>query len=368
MSIFIDFHVLQTVPPSCVNRDDTGSPKTAVYGGTVRARVSSQAWKRAIRKEFVENLFPREDLAVRTLDVVELIQRHMLEIDGTLDPADCRKKAEKALEGAGLTLKTEKKKKTEKDETTAKALFFMSYKQARALAECALNMDLDAKKTKEILKDAVMQKTNPSVDIALFGRMVADDKALNCDAAAQVAHAISTHAVQNEFDYFTAVDDLKKDESTGAGHLGTVEFNSATLYRYATVNASELVNTIGKESVAETVRKFGQAFICSMPTGKQNTFANRTLPDFVYVTIRKDQPINLSGAFEAPVKKSDAGYAEASRQRLEDYAEKVYSRFAAPPDKAFYTGESFGEHAVCLSREALMEQLEQAVNAALDEV
>lgn len=368
MSIFIDFHVLQTVPPSCVNRDDTGSPKTAVYGGTVRARVSSQAWKRAIRKEFAENLFSREDLAVRTLDVVELIQRHMLEIDGTLDPADCRKKAEKALEGAGLTLKTEKKKKTEKDETTAKALFFMSYKQARALAECALNMDLDAKETKEILKDAVMQKTNPSVDIALFGRMVADDKALNCDAAAQVAHAISTHAVQNEFDYFTAVDDLKKDESTGAGHLGTVEFNSATLYRYATVNASELVNTIGKESVAETVRKFGQAFICSMPTGKQNTFANRTLPDFVYVTIRKDQPINLSGAFEAPVKKSDAGYAEASRQRLEDYAEKVYSRFAAPPDKAFYTGESFGEHAVCLSREALMEQLEQAVNAALDEV
>lgn len=113
-----------------------------------------------------------------------------------------------------------------------------------------------------------------------------------------MAHSISTHTVQNEFDYFTAVDDCAPEDNAGAGHLGTVEYNSATLYRYATVNVLELVRTLGAEQAAQTVRAFGEAFIRSMPTGKQNSFANRTLPDAVYVTLRQDQPVNLCGAFE----------------------------------------------------------------------
>lgn len=124
------------------------------------------------------------------------------------------------------------------------------------------------------------------MDMALFGRMVADDPSLNYDAAAQVAHSISTHAVQNEYDYFTAVDDCQAEDNAGAGHLGTVEYNSSTLYRYATVNVMELAGQLGAEQAAETVRAFGEAFLFSMPTGKQNSFANRTLPDAVYVTIR----------------------------------------------------------------------------------
>lgn len=359
MSIYIDFHILQTVPPSCVNRDDTGSPKTAVYGGAVRARVSSQSWKRAVRTEF-KDMFEEVNLAVRTKNVVEMISDKMVSIDNSISIDEIHKKAVAALELAGIKVKESKNGEPEK----ADALFFMSYKQAEAIAELALTLDLKAKESKDKLKNALTD--NLSVDIALFGRMAASEPTLNCDAAAQVAHAISTHAVQNEYDYFTAVDDLQSDDNSGAGHLGTVEFNSSTLYRYATVNASELVNTLGAESVAEVVKKFGKAFICSMPTGKENTFANRTFPDTVYVTIRKDQPVNLCGAFEKPVKRSDEGYAVASEKRLKEYADKVYANFAAEPEKAFCIGESF-EKAEKLPLNDLLDKLEKEVNAAIGE-
>ena len=178
-----------------------------------------------------------------------------------------------------------------------------------------------------------------------------------------MAHAISTHAVQNEYDYFTAVDDLQAEENAGAGHLGTIEFNSSTLYRYATVNVTELVKTLGKENVAMAVKKFGQAFALSMPTGKENTFANRTFPDMVYITLRSDQPVNLCGAFEDPIKKSDKGYAAASENRLMEYAQKVYSQFAAKPDEEWLNDMSSD-----LSFPELLSQLEKAVNDRMIEV
>ena len=264
MSVFIDFHVLQTVPPSCVNRDDMGSPKTAIYGGAVRARVSSQAWKHAMRNEF-RLLFNEEELGSRTKNVVEMVEREIQKLNSELKNDECHKRAVKALEVAGIKLKADKKGDSEK----ADALFFMSNKQAKNIAKLAVELDFKDKETAKRLKEAL--KANPSVDIALFGRMAASDPTLNYDAAAQVAHAISTHTVQNEYDYFTAIDDLQPDENAGAGHLGTVEFNSSTLYRYATVNVTELVETLGKDSVAVAIKKFAQAFVLSMPTGKENT-------------------------------------------------------------------------------------------------
>lgn len=361
MSTYIDFHVLQTVPPSCVNRDDMGSPKTAVYGGAVRARVSSQAWKHAMRKEF-RKLFTEYELGLRTKNVVEMVEDEMIESGGELDDKKRHEIAVAALELAGIKVKSAKKDEPEK----ADALFFMSRKQAKAIAEHAVSLDLKAKETKDILKNDL--KENPSIDIALFGRMAASDPTLNYDAAAQVAHAISTHAVHNEYDYFTAVDDMQKDDNAGAGHLGTIEFNSSTLYRYATVNASELAKTIGKDNTAEAIRKFAQAFICSMPTGKINTFANHTFPDTVYITIRSNQPVNLCGAFEKPIKRSENGYAEASEKKLADYSEKIYSRYAARPDKAFCIGDSFGDKAVSLPLNELLDELEKAVFEEINEV
>lgn len=357
MSLFVDIHTLQTVPPSCVNRDDTGSPKTAVYGGTVRARVSSQAWKHAVREEF-KNLFSGEELASRTKNVAEMVERIMISIDNTLNADDCHKKAVKALELAGLKLKADKKGASEK----ADALFFMSYKQAESIAKHALELDLNDKETKKILAEDL--KENPSVDIALFGRMAASDPTLNYDAASQVAHAISTHAVQNEYDYFTAVDDLC---DIGAGHIDTVEFNSSTLYRYANVNITELTETIGKENAASAVKKFVQAFICSMPTGKMNSFANRTFPDAVYITLRNDQPVNLCGAFEKPVKKSENGYAEESEKKMAEYAKKVYSRYAAEPICSFCIGDIISEIAESLSMTELLSKIEETINEKLNE-
>ena len=142
---------------------------------------------------------------------------------------DADKLAKKALENAGI----------KSDDKGTKALFFMSTAQAKALAELAVEGSADKKQYRDALKAA------PSMDMALFGRMVADDPSLNYDAAAQVAHSISTHAVQNEYDYFTAVDDCQAEDNVGASHLGTVEYNSSTLYRYATVNVMELAGQPG---------------------------------------------------------------------------------------------------------------------------
>lgn len=344
--LYVDFHVLQTVPPSCVNRDDTGSPKTSVYGGSVRARVSSQAWKRAMRVMFTGEMSDAVETGYRIKKGADLVAK---QITLLAPESDAEKLAKKAIESAGI----------KSDDKGTKALFFMSEAQAKALAELAVDGCTDKKQYKKALKSA------PSADMALFGRMVADDPSLNYDAAAQVAHSISTHTVQNEFDYFTAVDDCAPEDNAGAGHLGTVEYNSATLYRYATVNVLELVRTLGAEQAAQTVRAFGEAFIRSMPTGKQNSFANRTLPDAVYITLRQDQPVNLSRAFEKPVRKSEEGYAEPSKVALKQYAKELYNTFAEAPEQSFTVGTGLEELAQPMPLNTMLAVLEKAVEEKL---
>ncbi|MCL5981579.1 MAG: type I-E CRISPR-associated protein Cas7/Cse4/CasC [Firmicutes bacterium] len=327
--LYLDVHVLQTVPPSCVNRDDTGSPKTAVYGGMTRARVSSQSWKRAIRMMFRE-LFPAEELGVRTKKIVGMVAEEIRKLDAKIDSETL---AKKLLENAGLKIKSVEK--------GTDALFFLSVAQAKALAKLAMEdpeimKDKPSKEAREKAQNALKQF--PGIDIALFGRMVADDPSLNTDACAQVAHSISTHKVSNEYDYFTAVDDLSAEDTAGAGHIGTVEFNSSTLYRYATVAVHELHKQLGDDTV-NAVGQFVRAFVCSMPTGKQNTFANRTLPDAVLVTLREDQPINFVGAFEKPIPASDEGYVTASAKRLTAHAMDIYKSFVQKPALSLVTGE-----------------------------
>ena len=339
-NVYIDIHVLQTLPPSCVNRDDTGSPKTAFYGGVNRARVSSQAWKHAMREMFREQ-FEEEQVGSRTKKLVEMVAE---EINNLTSEGDADKKAVTALTNAGIKLKDDK----------AAALFFISRAQARAIAKLSVEGCADKKAYQAAMKE------NPAIDMILFGRMAASDPSLNYDAAAQVAHSISTHAVHNEYDYFTAVDDFGDEDNAGAGHLGTVEFNSSTLYRYATVNVKEVHNAL-KEKTAEAIAGFISAFVRSMPTGKQNSFANRTLPDMVYVTIRRDQPINLAGAFEKPVV-SDSGYAEKSERRLLDYARRIYDDYVGEPEKAFGLGSAILE----ISEKSTMPELIEKVKGWID--
>lgn len=321
---FIDIHVLQTVPPSCVNRDDTGSPKTAVYGGTSRARVSSQSWKHAIR-EYFKNDIENSNCGSRTKYLPSLVADEIRKMSSDIDEEKAIKLGMKALKNAGI--------KTDEKSLQNSALFFISKSQIKALAELVLENVEDKKEYQNALK------SNPAFDIILFGRMVADDPSLNYDAAAQVAHAISTHEVHTEYDYFTAVDDEQKSDNAGAGHLGTIEYNSSTLYRYATLNVTELYKWL-QEDTPEVAADFLKAFVYSMPTGKQNTFANRTLPDMIYVTVRSDQPVNLSGAFEKAVRADKKGYASESCERLLSYAEETYSMFCDKPELALGCGHS----------------------------
>lgn len=346
---YIDFHVIQTVPPSCVNRDDTGRPKTAVYGGVTRARVSSQSWKHAMRLMF-RDIFTDDELGFRTKYVVDIIADE-LQKKSDMD----REAAEKsAAEAFGKLVKISNKKGT----FQTGALFFISSRQAEKIAELILS-GVSCDKDKKAYKEAL--QSSPSVDIALFGRMAADDAELNVDACCQVAHSISTHAVQNEYDYFTAVDDCSPEDNAGAGHLGTMEFNSSTLYRYATVNVIDLQKQMGG-SVGEAVRGFAKAFICSMPTGKQNSYANRTFPDMVYVTLRKDQPVNLSGAFEKPVTNQNKGYVENSINAFAEYAQMVYENYSGVPEKEFVIGKNSILNSEKVDLGQLLEKLAECVS------
>lgn len=297
--LFVDVHVLQNLPPSNINRDDTGSPKTAQYGGVSRARVSSQSWKRAMR-EYFKAFGGLRNVGTRTLEIVQYVADEIQKIDATVERAEAMQKAEEAFNKAGVKTKDQK----------AKALFFISSTQAKALANAALNGEEDKANLQKILNDS------PAIDIALFGRMVADDPSLNEDASSQVAHAISTHAVQTEYDFYTAVDDWSQEDHAGAGMLGTLEFNSSTLYRYANVAVHEFLQQIGDEDLTvEALKLFIEAFAMSLPTGQITSYANQTLPSAILVTLREDRPVNLVTAFEEPIK-SREGYLEKSVQRL----------------------------------------------------
>ena len=302
--LFLDIHVVQTVPPANINRDDTGSPKTAQYGGVTRARVSSQCWKSAIRKYFRDNGDIYE-VGVRSLDIPQYIAKKILEKDTSMNYETAMNKAVEALDAAKISTKDKK----------LKALFFISDKQADKFAQACLDTKLDKKELQGILK------SDPAIDIALFGRMLADDPSLNEDASGQVAHAISTHAVESEFDFYTAVDDLAPEDNAGAGMLGTIEYNAATLYRYANIALHEFYKQLknDKEDTTKAVKLFVKAFVNSMPTGKINSFANQTLPQAIIVSLRADRPINLVSAFEEPVQ-SENGYVNKSIKKLfEEY-------------------------------------------------
>ena len=342
--LYLDIHVLQTVPPSCVNRDDTASP--------------SQSWKKAIRDMFKEKVDP-DLLALRTKRIVDVVAEELVRI-GYSD--DAKVAAQCILEAAGLKI-TSVEKGTD-------ALFFMSRAQAHALAGLvALHPDVAGKKpSAEAKKQAkAALKEHPGLEVALFGRMVAYDPSLNTDACAQVAHAISTHKVSTEYDYFTAVDDLAPEDNAGAGHLGTVEFNSSTLYRYATVAVHNLYEHLA-EDTTKALSWFVEAFIRSMPTGKQNTFANRTLPDAVLIVARDDQPVNLVGAFEKPVtagRDQAQGYVEASAAALVQQAQRLNSEWLGEPLLTLTIGDLLRDLAQSTTLKQGLQEMEMGLSALL---
>lgn len=369
MSLFIDLHALQTLPPSNINRDETGSPKSATFGGVPRQRVSSQAWKHVIRHDLSEALTP-ELMGIRTKRVAQKIAEKIVKLDSSWDEDRALAGAEDLLKTAGIKVAPVSKKKGDEEAKYLETgyLLFLSNHQITAAAQTLINADgqkISKKDAQKVLED------KNSVDVALFGRMVADDAAFNVDAAAQVAHALGVAASEPEFDFFTAVDDVVRDaEESGAGMLGTIEMMSSTLYRYATVNLDGLTSNLGDRDVAiKATRAFVEAFLTSMPTGKQNTFANRTLPEAVVVSVRKDRPISFVNAFEVPVTSDNGGYRLQAAQKLAKEAQALEAMYGYRPNASWVVAlpdlaEELKGLGTVTSLPQLLDELVETLNAA----
>ncbi|WP_293818856.1 type I-E CRISPR-associated protein Cas7/Cse4/CasC [uncultured Corynebacterium sp.] len=339
MSITIDFHALQTLPPSLINRDDTGAPKTAIFGGVPRQRVSSQAWKRAIRKDFGEK-FPTGYVGYRTRRAIELLANSIQELDPSIEEVEATALSEKVFKAVGFKLvkrKTTKKNAKEAEQKNdLEYAVFLSVRQIKNLAEFAVTHREEEKFTKKALTPLFDQ--DHSVDIAMFGRMVADAKDFNVDASVQVAHAIGVHESEPEFDFYTTVDDMvEADEEAGAAMMGTIQMMSSTLYRFASLDVDSLAENLGDQGVlAEAIKAFTKSFITSLPTGKQNSFAHNSVPELVYVTVRGDRSISLVNAFEEPVvSENNQGRRKSAADRLAREAEQIQNTYGFVPQAAF---------------------------------
>lgn len=360
MKTFVEIHALQNFAPSNLNRDDTGAPKDAFFGGVRRARVSSQCLKRAIREYFkVQN---RDWVADRTKRVVDALKERLSgELQGHKDFSDDN--LLKAIEVAVSSLGSKKTVKVDKEKKTD-VLLFLSPKEVDALAQAIKESFADLLKAKtpeqvaKNLNDAIdgENKSRLSVDVALFGRMLAVMPEKNQYAACQVAHALSTHAVEREFDFYTAVDDLKPEDTTGADMMGTIEFNSACFYRYAVLDWDKLlVNLQGNAKLAQDgLEAFLNGFVIAEPTGKQNSFAAHNPPEFISIFVRRDTaPRNLANAFETPIYAKGKSLTKESADKLAAkaaaldklYETKVNARYAVSEDVfgATYKAEGLGD-------------------------
>lgn len=342
--MLLELHVLQNIAPANLNRDDTGSPKDAIFGGVRRARVSSQAWKRAMRTAFQQQHPLTDDkLAVRTKRVIGELTRSLA--DQGHDPAEAEAVALAMLGGIELSAAPNPNRPDDPTYYTQYLLYLgrdeiaklatLAHDRWDDLAKIAAPVDSGKgrKKASKVaipkdIQEATLKALDGSraADLALFGRMLADLPERNIDGAAQVAHAISTHAVQFEYDYYTAVDDLNPADETGAGMIGTIEFNSATFYRYTNLDVSELAKNLGgdQELVTEAVRAYAQAFVTAIPTGKQNSFAAQNPPSAALAVLREHSRWSLANAFVQPIGLSDPrGLMQASIEEMIGYLDRL---------------------------------------------
>jgi CRISPR system Cascade subunit CasC len=272
------------------------SPKTAFFGGVQRARISSQSWKRAIR-EYAKELSPHFT-GQRTRLIVTPLQEALHALD---------QKEDKALEGAKLLAdalaKFDKDVEKKTGELKVKTLYFTSPAEISALAGAYLEVGNAKKAIKSLNRDLLKD----AADIALFGRMVASDHSLTVEGASMFSHALSTQKVDNEIDFFSAVDDLQSTEDAGAGMTGTLEFNSATYYRFVALNLDMLADKDHLKAMTlderkEVVSVFIQSVLEAVPGARKNSMNGYTRPGYVIGLVRsKGHPIQLVNAFEKPV-------------------------------------------------------------------
>lgn len=324
MSRFLQLHLLTFYHPSNLNRDDLNRPKTAMVGGVQRLRVSSQSLKRAWRTCDVFNIFGEKvgegDRAVRTRDFRKLMFAPLVE--GGFDPEKAaawtdkvmriyKKKSEAKDSKDKEKVKKEKKEKslTAKDRFNFEHMLFLSAQEKAGIADVVAGLLGGKEPSDKELSKALLAK-NTAVDLAMFGRMLADKPDFNVEAAVQVAHAFTVSEAAVQDDFFTAVDDLNAGiEDVGAGHMGEVEFGSGTFYLYLCVDCALLTeNLAGRpEMVGPALKALTEAAATVAPTGKQNSFASRAYAQFVLAEKGDRQPRSLAAAFVKPVRVANPG-------------------------------------------------------------
>lgn len=358
MSRFLQIHALTFHAPSNINRDDTGRPKTAVIGGVERLRISSQAIKRAIRTSEAFKAEMDGHLSARTQRLgddmlAELVRdgvaedkalaaaRQVAEVfgklavasaeDGKSKPAKGRKKVVAAEQAADETAAAPGEAEPDKKRAWIAQLAFIS--PTERAAALALARRIAAGETIDPKKETPLLHVDTAVDIAMFGRMLADAPQFNREAAVQVAHAFTTHRTPVESDYYTAMDDEKPDtEDVGAGFIGATGFGSGVYYFYVAIDAALLTKNLGgdAELAARAVEAFARAFATVTPSGKINSFANHGRPSFILAEKGDQQPRTLAGAFLRAIAADDV--MAGSVAALTTLREKMNDAYGACAD------------------------------------
>ena len=370
-----EIHMLKNYPPVNLNRDDTGAPKSCTFGGTTRARISSQCLKRSWRKsELFENDIGAEKLGTRTRRLPELVEKKLKEMGVSKEYIELLLPK---LSGIG----NKDVKENSKGDHTAQVIFYapedidaVAAAIKSRLDECASAKDVKALKAKDLQAAVKGAKLRPiTLDIALFGRMVTSDAFRNVDASMQVAHAISTNKLNMESDYFTAMDDLLQGETmddSGAGHVNGTDYNSSCYYIYASLDTDILrKNLENNPDCDELIRKAIPALIRTMaltnPSGKQNSFAGNVLPGAILVECKSEKvPVSLVNAFVKPVRPESANGNDLVRGSIRSLcaeADGIQRSFGLKVDRRFwfcrdcYDEKPESECSVCATLPELLE-------------
>jgi CRISPR system Cascade subunit CasC len=317
--MFVEIHMIQNFAPSNLNRDDTNNPKDCEFGAARRARISSQCIKRAIRTCPVFEETTGVDVGTRTKWLVDLLRKRLVAA------GKAEEEATEVLTAFVPEFASKLDAKSGEDHKTA-VLLYLSQVEVDNIVQVLLdNWDTLPEDVKKLSRTLVKQHKGQTSapDIALFGRMLAEQPELGLEAACQVAHALSTHRVTMEMDFYTAVDDLNPEDTAGAGMMGFTGFDSACFYRYARVDWRQLVQNLNGDAdlARRTVEAFLRAAVAAVPSGKQNAFAANNPPSFALAVVRRDgMGWSLANAFEKPVRPSrDAGLVAASVAALDTY-------------------------------------------------
>ena len=357
--------MLQSLPSNSINRGEDGEVKNAIFGGVLRQRTSSQCWKRPMRTKIQEHF---KNKGVQSRKIGETIAQELLD-EGSITPEYKDKFIASFRTLTSKTKANDESPENEPVETTEKTpikkdtMMYLSTDEINAIKQAVRSntffapvqavgidvttddldgVDIKGKKTakkKKVtsdkkppkLSDAIIKIFNDSnarisVDIATFGRMFANGDSLNVYGALKMNHSLSTHEILMEDDYFTAFDQL--DPNTGAGHIGSSSFTSSTVYRYIAIDVDLLTKNLNGESVGDVIPSIIRDIVMAFPSGKENSMAVYTRPDFLNIIIRNNKnALTFSNAFENPVKAGNNGLMEPSIETLRKYRDSILAMF-----------------------------------------